>query len=255
MKSKVLFWGLAMLLMPLVVRAQNADVERKTIIVNGVSFTMVKVDGGTFTMGATQEQKYAERDEIPIHDVTLSTYYMGETEVTFALWHAVMTDNACEAGVENFPKGGLSWDDCQEFIAKLNQLTGYTFRLPTEAEWEYAARGGKKSQGYMYAGSNMLDEVAWYRDNSEGMSHAVAQKKPNELGLYDMCGNVYECCYDWYGSYSNRPQTNPNGHARGTHRVFRGGSRNCHHLMNRVTYRSNNTPSVRYRDLGLRLVM
>ena len=262
--DKVLLVFLAILLLPFAsIHAElvedtcvvKSEVEKKTIVVNGVSFTMVMVEGGTFAMGATKEQFRAESDEIPIHDVTLSSYYIAETEVTLALWDAVMKDNSCAPGVENNPKGGLSWDDCMAFIKRLNQLTGYTFRLPTEAEWEYAARGGNRSKGYMFAGSDLLDEVAWYRDNSERMAHAVAQKKPNELGLYDMCGNVYECCYDWYGNYTSKAQTNPKGPAIGSHRVFRGGSRNCHAGYHRVSYRSNNMPNARYRDLGLRLVL
>lgn len=263
-KFKILLFLLSMLLCPFVAMQAESNVgenlissgiEKKTIVVDGVSFTMVMVEGGTFSMGATKEQIRPESDEIPIHDVTLSSFYIAETEVTIALWDAVMKDNSCVPGVENNPKGGLSWDDCKEFISRLNKMTGYTFRMPTEAEWEYAARGGNRSQGYMYAGSDLLDEVAWYRDNSDGKAHAVAQKKPNELGLYDMSGNVYECCQDWYGSYTSKAQSNPKGPAIGSNRVFRGGSRNCHSSYNRVSFRSNNNPSVRYRDLGLRLAL
>lgn len=230
-------------------------VEKHTYLVNGVSFTMVKVDGGSFIMGATKEQTSAERDEVPTHKVNLSDYYIAETEVTHALWSAVMDDSIEDARVEQYPKGGLSWEDCQRFIHKLRIITGLDFRMPTEAEWEYAARGGNRSKGFKYAGSDNLDEVAWHVDNSQNVSHPVAQKQPNELGLFDMSGSLYECCSDWYGAYLSREQTNPLGAAFGTHRVYRGGSRNCYYLKCRVAYRSNNIPLASYRDLGIRLAL
>ena len=195
-----------------------------TYTVNGVSFKMVKVDGGTFTMGGTSEQgKDSYADEKPTHSVTLSSYYIGQMEVTQALWRAVMGKNPSYNVGDNLPVTNVSWNDCQEFIKKLNSLTGAKFRLPTEAEWEYAARGGKKSKKYKYSGSNNIDDVAWYTYNSGGKTHAVGTKRPNELGIYDMSGNVYEWCSDWYDSYSSMSQTNPKGANSGSYRVLRGG--------------------------------
>ena len=226
----------------------------QTFTVNGVSFDMVRVEGGTFTMGATAEQENeADDDEKPAHEVTLDSYYIGKTEVTQALWEAVMGDNPSEFIGPNRPVECVSWDDCQSFIAKLNEKTGKTFRLPTEAEWEYAARGGNKSQGYKYSGSNDLDEVAWYYNNSGSQTHDVATKRPNELGLYDMSGNVWEWCSDWYGDYNSASQTNPTGPSSGTYRVLRGGSWNYNVRLCRVSYRSYLNPANRINYCGLRL--
>ena len=224
--------------------------------VNGVSFTMVAVQGGTFSMGATSEQGIdAYSDEKPIHSVTVSDYCIGETEVTQALWKAVMGSNpSCLKG-DNLPVKEVSWNDCQQFIAKLNQLTGKTFRLPTEAEWEYAARGGNRSKGYKYSGSNSIDDVAWYQDNSGIKTHPVGTKSPNELGLYDMSGNVLEWCQDWYGRYGSGSQTDPQGPSSGDTRVFRGGGWNFYARLCRVSYRYSYFPSRRGYNLGFRLVM
>ena len=231
-----------------------------TFTVNGVTFRMLPVEGGTFTMGATAEQgSDAYDDEKPTHSVTLSSYYMGETEVTQALWQAVMGSNPSYfTGDSQRPVETVSWDDCQEFITKLNQLcasqlNGRQFRLPTEAEWEYAARGGKQSRGYKYSGSNTLGSVAWYDDNSGSTTHAVGTKQANELGLYDMSGNVWEWCSDWYGSYGSGAQTNPTGSTSGSGRVYRGGSWNRIAGYCRVSYRYSGTPDYRYFNLGLRL--
>ena len=196
----------------------------RTFTVNGVSFKMVYVQGGTFSMGSNDSE--AEDDEQPVHSVTLSDYYIGETEVTQQLWHAVMGSNpSCFTGDSQRPVDCVSWEDCQTFIRKLNALTGKDFRLPTEAEWEYAARGGNKSRGYKYSGSNTLSDVAWYDDNASDTTHSVKQKRSNELGLYDMSGNVYEWCQDWYSSnyYSQSPSYNPTGPSSGSRRVIRGG--------------------------------
>ena len=226
----------------------------EVITVNGVSFKMVRVEGGTFTMGATSEQgSDADDDEKPAHQVTVSTFSIGETEVTQELWQAVMGSNPSSFKGPRCPVENVSWEDCQNFIRELNSLTGRHFRLPTEAEWEYAARGGRKANGHKYAGCSSIDNVAWYRDNSGNQTHDVATKRANELGLYDMSGNVWEWCQDWYGSYSSGSQTNPTGAASGSYRVFRGGgwynARNC-----RVSDRSYSSPSDRYYNLGLRLV-
>ena len=191
----------------------------QTISVNGVSFTMVAVEGGTFLMGASRDP-YLE--EFPVHNVTLSDYYIGETEVTQELWETVMKDRpSCSFGNKK-PVGNVSWDDCQEFITKLNQLTGKNFRLPTEAEWEYAARGGNRSNDYKYSGSDTIQNVAWYNYNYN-TTHDVKTKQANELGIYDMTGNVWEWCQDWYGKYSGSSQTNPTGPSSGNYRVKRGG--------------------------------
>lgn len=225
-----------------------------TFTVNGVQFTMVEVGGGTFTMGATSEQgSDAWDEEKPAHEVTLSDYYIGQTEVTQALWEAVMGSNPSDSKGGNLPVERVSWDDCQVFIQKLNQLTGKQFRLPTEAEWEYAARGGRKSRGYKYAGGNNIDSVAWCDGNSGNETHPVATKQANELGIYDMSGNVLEWCSDWCGDYTSSSQSDPQGSSSGSFRVIRGGcyynfARNC-----RVSYRISNTLDYRCGYLGLRL--
>lgn len=225
----------------------------QTFTVNGVQFTMVAVEGGTFTMGATSEQDSdAEEDEKPAHKVTLSDYYIGQTEVTQALWKAVMGSNPSNHKGDNFPVECVSWNDCQEFIQKLNQLTGKQFRLPTEAEWEYAARGGRKSRGYKYAGGILIASVAWYYDNSGG-THPVATKQANELGVYDMSGNVWEWCSDWYGDYQSSSQSDPQGPSSGFCRVLRGGSCDFNAGRCRVSSRHNFIPDFRCKFLGLRL--
>jgi formylglycine-generating enzyme required for sulfatase activity len=188
--------------------------------------------------------------------VTLSSYGIGQTEVTQALWQAVMGNNPSGfTGDLQRPVECVSWYDCQTFISKLNELTGKTFRLPTEAEWEYAARGGKRSQGYKYAGSNDINEVAWCHNNSSSTTHTVATKTPNELGLYDMSGNVWEWIQDWYGRYSNAAQTNPTGPASGSGRVYRGGG--WENIVNdcRVSARYGMELNYHWYSIGLRLAL
>ena len=228
----------------------------QTITVNGVSFTMIAVQGGTFTMGATAEQgSDADSDEKPTHKVTLSDYMIGETEVTQELWKAVMgTNPSYFSGTQN-PVERVSWEDCQNFIAELNAMTGKQFRLPTEAEWEFAARGGNKSNGFKYSGSGSIDKVAWYDGNSSSKTHPVKQKQANELGIYDMSGNVWEWCQDWYGSYSSSAQTNPTGPSSGSYRVSRGGSWDYYAASCRVSYRNYGTPTITNYILGLRLAL
>ncbi len=227
-------------------------VTEETFTVNGVSFKMMPVEGGTFTMGATDEQgSDALSNENPTHQVTLSNFSIGQTEVTQALWQAVMGINPSYfTGDLQRPMENVSWDDCQQFIIKLNQLTGKNFRLPTEAEWEYAARGGNKSRGYKYSGSNNIDDVAYWRTNS---TFPVANLAPNELGLYDMSGNVLEWCQDWYGSYSAEAQTNPTGPTSSSVRVYRGGSWYDFAKECRVSCRKYLNPSLFDVNLGLRL--
>ena len=223
---------------------------------NGISIEMVKVEAGTFLMGATSEMKDPDSDEKPVHQVTLSNdYYMGKYEVTQALWEAVMGSNPSNFKGDNLPVEKVSWNDCQEFISKLNSLTGRKFRLPTEAEWEYAARGGKKSRSYQYSGSSYISDVAWYDGNGARETYPVGTKQANELGIYDMCGNVYEWCLDWYGSYSSFSQTNPTGADSGSNRVDRGGCWGTSAMSCRLSSRDCCTPDCRSRILGLRLAL
>ena len=230
--------------------------QTKTFTVKGVKFKMIAVEGGTFTMGATSEQGSDANDsEKPTHSVTLSSYSIGETEVTQVLWQAVMGSNPSYFSGSNRPVEQVSWNDCQDFISKLNAMTGENFRLPTEAEWEYAARGGNKSRGYKYAGSNSIDDVAWYTSNSTSRTHDVATKQSNELGLFDMSGNVWEWCSDWYGNYSSSAQTNPTGPSSGYDRVLRGGSWGRSAWDCRTSFRSSYTPSNRGYSIGFRLAL
>lgn len=234
----------------------SQQIFSKTYTANGVSFDMMMVKAGTFTMGATSEMKDPYSNEKPTHQVTLTNdYYIGKTEVTQALWMAVMGNNPSYFKGDNLPVECVSWDDCQKFISKLNSLTGQNFRLPTEAEWEFAARGGNNSNHYQYSGSNELGDVAWYYGNSGRKTHAVATKQPNELGLYDMSGNVWEWCSDWYGNYSSSSQTNPTGPSVGFCRVLRGGSWGCNAWFCRSSYRFSNAPGSSYSSFGLRLVL
>ena len=214
---------------------------------------MVLVQGGTFTMGSPPTEKDRSDDETQ-HSVTLSPFYMGKYEVTQAEWVKVMGNNPSNfKNCDQCPVENVSWDDIQEFLKKLNAQTGKKYRLPTEAEWEYAARGGQAGarDGFVYAGSNNIDEVAWYSSNSNSKTHPVGGKKANQLGLYDMSGNVWEWCSDWYGTYPTGAQTDPKGADSGVLRVLRGGSwltipRSC-----RAANRYNDWPSLRGSLLGL----
>ena len=228
---------------------------RKTITVGNVSFNMIRVDGGTFMMGATSEQEIPKNNEKPVHQVTLSPYYIGETEVTQELWQAVMGKNPSKFKGSQQPVERVNWEDCLKFIDKLNKKTGLQFRMPTEAEWEFAARGGGNSQGFQYSGSNNLADVAWYTDNSNLSTHAVKSKQSNELGIYDMSGNVWEWCQDRYRSYNSGSQTNPTGPSSGSYRVIRGGSWLNFAGICRVAYRDGSTPVLRTNIIGLRLAL
>ena len=229
--------------------------ETMIIEVAGISFKMIRVEGGTFTMGATSEMTEPDSDEKPTHQVTLSSYYIGETEVTQALWQAVMGSNPSYFKGDNLPVERVSWNDCQTFISRLNSLTGKRFRLPTEAEWEFAARGGNQSRHTQYSGSSRIDDVAWYIGNSYNKTHPVKTKQPNELGLYDMSGNVREWCQDWYGSYSSYAQTDPTGAGSGAFRVCRGGSWRYPPGLCRSSLRDHGAHKGSYGNLGLRLVL
>ena len=235
---------LLLFLVPIGMQAQ------KTLIfkVKGVTFRMKPVQGGTFVMGALPTDTLADKDEVR-HQVSVKTFYMGETEVTQELWEAVMPKNRSKNKGKTLPVEYVTYDMCKEFIDKLNQLTGYHFRLPTEAEWEYAARGGRKSKGYLYAGSNDIYQVAHLLTNTPDMKEkSVAQLKPNELGLYDMSGNVWEFCEDWY---RKSPQSEPSSNFH----VIRGGSYNCDARYCRSTNRYMYDKRRRYRHVGFRLAL
>ena len=248
----------------------NTSEMEFTVTGNGetITFRMKKVKNGTFKMGS----KVGYSDELPVHSVTLSKdYYIGETEVTQGLWYAVMGQKPNSGSSwkssyglgDNYPAYYISYEDCEQFLTKLNQMTGQNFRFPTEAEWEFAAKGGNKSKCYTYAGSNTIGDVAWYTVNSydKGTSssyygaHVVKTKAANELGLYDMSGNVWEWCYDWYGSYSSSAQTDPTGPTSGSTRVYRGGSWNLSAAGCRCANRGNLQPSYRHSNMGFRLAL
>lgn len=217
---------------------------------------MVYVEGGTFMMGSDDDDAFS--DESPVHEVTLSSFYIGNYEVTQALWKRVMGSNpsVCN-GDDRRPVETVSWKDCQNFIYELNALTGQEFRLPTEAEWEYAARGGRKSRGYKYSGSNDAEKVGWFFTLGE-VSQPVGTKMPNELGIYDMSGNVWEWCQDYYGDYSEESQINPTGPSTGETRVVRGGGYLDYVYDEEpiyITYRGELEEQEKEWDQGLRLVL
>ncbi|MDR0841822.1 MAG: formylglycine-generating enzyme family protein [Acidobacteriota bacterium] len=215
---------------------------------------MVYVRGGTFTMGCTAEQgNDCWDDEKPAHEVTVRDFYIGKHEVTQAEWKAVMGSNPSRFKGDNLPVEQVSWNDAQEFIRKLSTMTGKNYRLPTEAEWEYAARGGSQSRGFKYSGSNSIGDVAWYYGNSGNKTHPVGTKRANELGIYDMTGNVWEWANDWKGGYSSGSQTNPVGPSSGSLRVNRGGSWYYDARFARVSSRYEYEPGFRIDILGFRL--
>ena len=228
----------------------------KKFIVNGVPFAMIYVEGGTFMMGTQEEWCEGNAHEHPSHSVTLDSYFIAETEVTQELWEVVMGNNPSSTKSIHHPVESVTWEDCQEFIRKLNSHTGKTFRLPTEAEWEYAARGGCKSKGYLFSGSDNLNEVGWYWGNIDLTTEDVATKMPNELDIYDMSGNVFEWCQDWFGDYNSRPQTNPQGPSEGSYHVCRGGCMCLPGYCCRVTDRGLFQPNDTMKScIGLRLAL
>ncbi|MDR1180858.1 MAG: formylglycine-generating enzyme family protein [Bacteroidales bacterium] len=220
---------------------------------------MILVKGGTFTMGNISERdgagNYYYDNEKPAHSVTISNFRIGKYEVTQAQWTAIMKNNPSYFEGDNLPVENVSWDAVQMFISRLNEATGKNYRLPTEAEWEYAARGSSQSQNYRYSGSNNIDDVAWYYNNSDDRTHPVGTKAPNEIGIYDMSGNVREWCQDWYDSYSQSQQSNPTVPSYGSNRIGRGGGWNYNAIGCRLAARDDNSPSYSYHNLGFRLVL
>ena len=236
-------------------REAEENEERRMRPFRELEANMVSVEGGTFIMGATNGigSEYEGYWARPVHQVTLPSFKICKYEVTQGLWLAVMGKTPTTYISGKNPVEGVSWNDCQEFISNLNRITGKHYRLPTEAEWEYAARGGNGSQGYKYAGSDNIDVVAWYQDNSNGQAHPVGMKRANELGLYDMAGNVSEWCSDWFGKYSSESQTDPQGVSSGSERVTRGGCYKEDVSYGRVSARIGSMPTNNPNGFGLRL--
>jgi formylglycine-generating enzyme required for sulfatase activity len=255
MKTKI------MLLLLLSFLLQQCSVQKKQVPTpNGSDYDieMVYVQGGTFTMGCTSEQSGCLDYEKPSHTVSLSSFSIGKYEVTQAQWRAVMGNNPSKfSDCDRCPVELVTWNDVQNFISRLNQKTGKKYRLPTEAEWEYAARGGNRSKGYQYSGSDNIDSVAWYDGNSDNKTHTVGSKSPNELGIYDMSGNLWEWCSDWHDEnyYKSSPSSNPKGASSGTFRVLRGGSWSNVAVHCRVAYRYFSSSSGRGDLIGFRLLL
>jgi len=221
---------------------------------------MVFVHGGTFNMGCTKKQSNCDNDkENPVRSVTVKDFYIGKYEMTQKLWTKVMNGyNPSRFKGDDLPVERVSWQDIQEFLSRLNSATptnGKRYRLPTEAEWEYAARGGTSGKSYLFAGGNNLGNIGWHNSNSNNKTNPVGSKKPNNLGIYDMSGNVFEWVNDWFGTYSSSDNANPRGPNSGAFRVIRGGSWSSEALDCRVSARNRNVPSSRYDDLGFRLVI
>lgn len=240
-----------------IILPDGSDGGDKTIDVPGTgqSICLVKVNPGMFEMGATQEQGSKEDDEKPVHWVRISKpFYIATTEVTQALWEAVMGSNPSVFVDPTKPVDNISWADAQRFINKLNQMTGETFAMPTEAQWEYAARGGHNSSLYRYSGSNNSQEVGWSSKNSMNRSHDVGKLKPNEIGIYDMAGNVWELCRDYKGDYPKDNVTDPEA-TSGKDRVRRGGAWNSDDNQLRNAYRRRAPEKTALPDTGLRLIM
>lgn len=270
MKDKIVYLIICIATSCLIASCKKKDIRPKTYDVqytdtsvvfkiNDAAFTMVLVDGGTFEMGATKEQgNDPDTNEYPVHVVHLSPFYICKTEVTQELWTAVMDENPSRIrGDDQLPVDCVKWDMCQRFIIALNNILKNQFeiRMPTEAEWEFAARGGNRSKGYKYAGSNNLNQVGWYESNSGQSTHPVGMKKPNELGIFDMSGNIWEWCSDWTGHYPETEQTDPKGPEDGTIRIMRGGSWTYDQSFCRVSRRNYISNVIHVSNCGLRLAM
>jgi formylglycine-generating enzyme required for sulfatase activity len=230
----------------------------KKDIIKKLLENMIYVEGGSFDMGCKDEVRWCEQEGVTLHKVTLSDFNINKYEVTQREWKAIMNVNpSYNKNCDLCPVENVSWQDVQIFITKLNQLTGKKFRLPTEAEWEFSASGGNKSRGHRYAGiSNRLDLVAWYDGNSINTTHSVGEKRANELGLYDMNGNVWEWCNDWYGLdyYNNSKKTDPKGPDSGSEKIIRGGSFNYDITYCRLSHRNKHVPENKNKNIGFRLV-
>lgn len=252
---KILFTLILYLYFSLVSFAQE-QILRKSYTIEQTSFDMIYVEGGEFEMGALVGREELRTEEQPGFMVTLPDFYMAETEVTQGLWYEVMgTNPSFFQGNDSLPVDNISWADGQKFVKKLREKTGASFRLPTEAEWEYAARGGRYTHYYEYSGSDIVDSVAWYDKNSEGMTHPVKQLAPNELGLYDMSGNVWEWINDKYSNYTTSPKVNPQGGTSGNTRLDRGGSWFNQKSKVSVLHRGRYSPNFKNKLTGLRIVM
>ena len=242
MKNKHFFIAIIVVLLASTVYAQIPAID------------MVHVQGGEFLMGCTDKHSDCSINEAPAHPVKLNGYYIAKYEVTQELWMAVMGGkNPSKVIGDSLPVTRVSWYDAQTFIGKLNQLTGKKYRLPTEAEWEYAARGGNLSKNYRFSGSNTLEDVAWCKKNSDNVPHVVGTRQPNELGIYDMTGNVFEWCQDYYGDYDMMPAESPTGPESGETRVRRGGNWGGSTHGTRVSFRIYELENIRYNYIGLRL--
>ena len=261
-KKCIIFIGLLMCLMPVYAKRHKPVVpdslKRLEFQINGIYLTLQRVEGGSFVMGATIEQ--TDRDiytDKPAHLVFLSPYYIGTTEVTVQLWRAVMPEREVISpdGYPTVPVSYVTWYDCQEFVRRLDSITGMPFRLPTEAEWEYAARGGGKGKAYRYAGGNEADSVGWTYSTSGNWRHPVGRKRPNALGLYDMTGNVSEWCQDLYGPYQLSTSPNPCGADTGVHRIARGGSYDECNANSHISVRRWYKPETSAGYIGLRVAL
>ena len=235
-------------------KAKNPTPSVSTLIQQSYEPEMIFVQGGTFQMGSNNNYD----NEKPIHSVTVGNFYMGKYEVTQKQWRDIMGSDPLELnfkGCNDCPVEGVSWNDIQEYLQKLIKKTGKKYRLPTEAEWEYAARGGNQAKDFKYSGSNTVGDVAWYFLNSDNKTHQVGKKQANELGFFDMSGNVYEWCSDWYNKeyYRNSPSRNPKGSTTGNYRVIRGGSLINYDFVCRVAYRNNINPANRNINVGFRI--
>lgn len=251
----VLFVAILLLASGCKKKSKVKGVEEVKISVGNVEFTMTQVLGGSFLMGAADNNDVAAPNEKPGHHVTVSTFWIGKTEVTQQLWVTVMGNNPSFFRGDDLPVEQVSWNDCQEFVRRLSTMTGRQFRLPTEAEWEFAARGGTRSNNYTYSGGDAISDVGWYWGNGRDKTHVVGSKRANELGLHDMTGNVWEWCQDWYGYYSAHDQVNPRGARTGRLKVNRGGCWYFEMKASRNSARFANKPDGKYKGVGLRLVM
>ena len=222
-----------------------------------LNMEMVRVEGGTFMMGCDSvTDPMADSDERPLRKVALSTFYIGRYEVTLRQWDAVMRHSADGSSKNaDFPVHNITWDDVERFIDRLNEETGREYRLPTEAEWEYAARGGRHAEKYAYSGGKQPEPVAWFAENSNRTVHRVGGLQPNALGLYDMSGNVWELCSDYYGPYDTLDVKDPQGPEQGVYHVMRGGSCNSSPQSCRVTFRQDNSLMSGDAVVGFRLVL